>query len=246
MNSSPSWLVRLSPQSVDGPTLLICPHAGGGPVFYRALAAALFNRLTVWAVNYPGRERQVQTPLADSMHSLVNSIVDQIPRHLPGTFVLLGHSMGAFVAQEVAVQLAHQIHGVIVSAQTSPLTQQTDRELLHQANDETLLRAVESLGASPASLLQHPEFKQQLLPLLRRDFQITETHHPRTEPLHVPLIAYAGEQDTLAPPENMRSWEHLTTAEFRYRIFPGGHFYFTDDVHTVAHHLHHDVMWFPT
>ena len=151
--------------------------------------------------------------------------------------------MGAFVAQEVAVQLSHQVQGVIVSAQTPPLIQQIDRELLHQANDETLLRAVESLGASPASLLQHPEFKQQLLPLLRRDFQITETHRPRAEPLHVPLIAYTGKQDTLASPENMRSWERLTTAGFRYRIFPGGHFYFTEDVHGVADHLYHDVTW---
>ena len=61
MNSSPSWLVRLSPQPADGPTLLICPHAGGGPVFYRALAAALFNRLT-------GRELSwARTAGADSL-----------------------------------------------------------------------------------------------------------------------------------------------------------------------------------
>ena len=76
MNSSPSWLVRLSPQSADGPTLLICPHAGGGPVFYRALAAALFNRLTVWAVNYPGRERQVQRLIHKTPEPVWKSILN--------------------------------------------------------------------------------------------------------------------------------------------------------------------------
>ena len=237
-----SWLVRLSRPASDSPTLLICPHAGGCPMFYRELAAVLGDRLTVWAVNYPGRERQVRVPLPESLPALADSVAQQAIWRLPGALVLLGHSMGAVVAHEVARRLPDQVQAVIVSAHASPLAQRVDRGL-HLASDETLLQQVESLGASPTGLLRHPEFGQYLLSVLRQDFQITETHQPCTEPLDIPLVAYGGDQDLVAPPESLRSWERMTTARFRWRIFPGGHFYFLGDLAATATQLHHDVMW---
>lgn len=237
------WLVGLNnPSKAGGVTVVIFPHAGGGPAFYRGLGAALGERMRVCAVNYPGRERLIREPHAPSLDALVASLVEQMQGGVQGPVVLFGHSMGAIVAFEVAVSLGEQVRGLIVSGHPAPTQGSLDRGL-HRANDDELAHQVEKMGAVPEGLFQHREFRHHLIRLLRHDLRAIETHCCWEGTVGVPLVAYMGDEDTVAPPASARAWASMTSVRFRSRTFPGGHFYFTTALGSVAAALHSDVTW---
>lgn len=237
------WLVRMSsPSKASGVTVVIFPHAGGGPAFYRALAASLGEGMGVYAVNYPGRERLIREPPTPSMGVLVASLVEQVTSGVEGPVVLFGHSMGAVVAFEVAMSLGEQVRGLIVSGHPSPTEGPVGRGL-HLASEDELVHQVEEMGAVPEGLLQHPEFRYHLIRLLRHDLRVVETHRCREGSIGVPLVAYAGNEDRVASPAGVRAWASMTSVRFRSRAFQGGHFYFTTALESMAAALRSDVTW---
>lgn len=237
-----SWVVELGcPSTAGGATLVICPHAGGGPAFYRGLGAALGEGMRVCAVNYSGRERLIREPHSPSLGVLAASLVEQV-QGVQEPVVLFGHSMGAIVAFEAAMSLGEQLRGLIVSGHPAPTQGSLDRGL-HRAHDDVLVRQVEEMGAVPEGLFQHPEFRHHLIRLLRHDLRAAETHRCREGTVGVPLVAYAGEVDAVAPAADVRAWASMTSVRFRSRTFPGGHFYFTTSLDAVAAALRSDVTW---
>ena len=207
-----------SSSTVGGATLVICPHAGGGPAFYRGLGAAVGEGMRVCAVNYPGREHLIREPHAPSLSTLAAAVAQQVKEGVPGPVVLFGHSMGAIVAFEVAVGLGQQFRGVVVSGHPAPTKGSLDRGL-HRASDDVLVQEVEGMGAVPEGLFQHPEFRQHLIGLLRQDLRTVETHRCRDGSLDVPLVAYTGEEDAVVSPAGVRAWASRTSLRFRSRTF---------------------------
>jgi medium-chain acyl-[acyl-carrier-protein] hydrolase len=64
------------------------------------------------------------------------------------------------------------------------------------------------------------------LPVLRADFELVETYcDPGGEPFDFPITAFGGIGDTEILQEDLEGWSQQTTANFRLRMFPGGHFY---------------------
>src|SRR5262249_56657683 len=51
--------------------------------------------------------------------------------------------------------------------------------------------------------------------------------------LSCPIMAFTGTQDRYAGPEWIAGWRAMTTGPFRYRIFPGDHFFLLDQAAAV-------------
>lgn len=221
--------------------LLICPHAGGAPGFYRDLARYLTGRLEVWAVNYPGRERRVAEPLSGSVREMAEAIAEHIAARFPAALAIMGHSMGASIAHEVAVRLPEQIRGLVVSARNPP-TEETRTGAIHLLSDDQLVNEVESMGATPPGVLTHPELRELLLPVIRNDYRMIETYRPGlVKALTIPTYAYVGLDDATTDIEVMGGWGKVTQGSFGLRTFSGGHFYFTDHLPAMADSLVRDV-----
>jgi len=85
---------------------------------------------------------------------------------------------------------------------------------------------IQKLEGTPKEFFEYPEIQNAILPLLRADFEITDTYEYVTEsPLACPITVYGGEQDNLAAVKNLSPWELQTSAECNISIFPGGHFF---------------------
>jgi surfactin synthase thioesterase subunit/glycosyltransferase involved in cell wall biosynthesis len=207
-----------------GRTLLFCfPYAGGGTMFYRSWRDRLAEVATVCAVRLPGRESRLNEPPFERMGTLVDALAGAIVAHIDTEFVFFGHSMGAAIAFELARR--YPPRALYVSAARAPRFR-LNYEPPPEPDDSTLIDELRRLEGMPADVLESEELMQIALPAIRADSKLYRNY--RYEPgerLDVPIFAYRGANDPHIRREHIGPWADETTAEFRRREFPGGHFF---------------------
>jgi surfactin synthase thioesterase subunit len=99
---------------------------------------------------------------------------------------------------------------------------------MHELSDELLLTRLVEMGGMPARINELPNFRDQMLRLVRSDLRAVQSYRPNPGRalLDAPLTVFAGTEDMLAPPGAMSGWSAETTREFRQKSFGGGHFHF--------------------
>jgi len=137
---------------------------------------------------------------------------------------VFGHSLGARVAFEVAKRLGTRVGHVFVSACPAPdLTVRNPRADLE---DDALLVELEGLGATPPGVLADRELLDLLLPIIRADLVLAETYRASaTQPIDVPVTAFAGKEDTDVPVVDVGEWRRFTRKEFRLQEMEGNHMF---------------------
>lgn len=222
---------------------VVCfPWCGAGASVYRHLAERLPPDLEVLAVQLPAREdRYVETPLR-RMEAVVAQVLGELASFGDAPLVLFGHSMGAVVAHEVAhalrARLGREPELLVVSGHGAPTQRRLDSALWHDASEEQLLRNLGTLGGTPQALLADPAMMRMLLPAVRADYEVLESHVcPPRAPLRCPVVACCGRQDTAVTAEGVTAWRELTRGPFVEHWFDGGHFHLRDDARPLAEAL---------
>ncbi|MER7165767.1 alpha/beta fold hydrolase [Micromonospora sp. NPDC000207] len=229
----------------DAPTLLYCvPHAGGGAAFFRPWRAALAPEVGLCPVVLPGRESRVRERPMTTVDQIVPPLAQAIRDHADRPYAILGHSMGAVVAYEVARRLSltgREPSRLFVSGRRAPHLP-ARRAPRHDLPRDEFLPAVAALGGTPPEILRQPDLMGVFLPGLRADFTVNETYQPMPgPPLTCPVSALTGSTDPEVEVTEMRAWAQVTTGPYRLRVFPGGHFYLAGPPPEVADALRADL-----
>uniref|UniRef100_UPI000A376FAE thioesterase II family protein n=1 Tax=Streptomyces sp. NRRL B-24572 TaxID=1962156 RepID=UPI000A376FAE len=211
---------------------LVCaPHAGGTAFAYRGWPAGLPGDTEVYAVQYPGRQDRLGEPAATTMDELVRPVADALEPFVGEPLALFGHSMGAVVAYEVTLELERR-HGQVVdllAVSGSRAPHHRERHDRHELDDADLVDELRRLNDSFGDLLDSPELLELVLPSIRADFGVVARYgRTQSEPVRAPLLALGGTEDPDVSPEDLRRWRACAGASFGTRLFPGGHFYLTD------------------
>lgn len=235
------WLVCFNPQPSARLRLFCFSYAGGSAHAYRQWAEGLPSGIEILSIQLPGRGARLFEPLYTSLASIIDDICRELLPYLNRPFVFFGHSMGALISFEVARHLRacglpRPLH-LFVSGRGGP--RQRDRELnLSSLPDDELVERLRAFNGATAELLDNAELMRMMLPTIRADFQICETHVYQTKPpLDCPISAFGGLDDSEVPRERLESWRNETTEGFRLQMFPGGHFYLHSAEATLLHAL---------
>ncbi|MGW1373986.1 thioesterase II family protein [Streptomyces sp. NPDC002446] len=226
------WLRRLGPQPAGAARVVCFPHAGGGAGAYRPLARALAAAPgtaggcphEVLAVQYPGRHDRVGEARIEDLRRLAAGAHEALAPLTGRPLTLLGHSMGALVAYEVARLLERAgtppVH-LLVAGAWAPA--RVGGGTVHLRDDAALIEEIRRTEGTDPRLLASPELLAAALPVVRGDYKAVETYRHRPgPPLRTPLTALVGDADPLVSIEDAAAWREHTTGDFRLRILPGG------------------------
>src|SRR5919202_584087 len=185
------WLAHM-PEGT-GPVVVCFPFAGGGASAFAAWRRALQPDLCVCAVQPPGREgRSAEARFRD--YPAFRDALSQalLPVLVGRRAVFYGHSLGAWVAWDVARALSAAGTaplGLIVGAQRAPSCPYPFRHESTMADSE-LAGFLSRFDGLPAGLTD--SFIQWMLPLVRDDLRLCETHPTTNVKENFPIGALGG------------------------------------------------------
>jgi pyochelin biosynthesis protein PchC len=242
-----TWLRAFGPAPESAPVVVALPHAGGSARDFAALARELSPAVDLRGVQYPGRQDRFHENCATSVDELADNVAAVVAAlHGEGrTVTLLGHSLGAIVAFEVARRAGAgqggRVAALVVSARPAPSRQPPSN--VHALDDERFVSELQQVGCPGVGMLADPGLRGLVLPMLRADFALAETYEYRPgAPLDCPVLALCGDADPTVEPEEMPHWAEHTRGRFVATTVPGGHFSFMADGSGLATHIEDFVV----
>jgi surfactin synthase thioesterase subunit len=206
------------------------PYAGGGAAAYFRLRRQMPALIDLVPILLPGREGRIADSPHDDMRAMVIEIADSIAPHVERPFALVGHSMGAWIAFELARELRRRGEPLpcvlVATASPAPQRQRTDTPIHTLPDDELVVEMSRRFGGIPAEVQGNQELMQLLLPAVRADMRLVETYeYIKETPLAIDVIALGGADDRAVSPTAIGEWRQQTTKAFTSRLWPGGHFF---------------------
>lgn len=209
-------------------TVFALPHAGGGASAYREWAGAFGPDIQFCPLQLPGREHRIAEPPFTKIGAMADACLGAISPYWDRPFVLMGHSLGARVAFEMAVRLPNltgaRFVGLIASACPAPdiPTGMRASTLPAKALGEQLRR----LGGTAEEILRDGAAFAAHEPAIRADFGIGESYFRDDRVrIAVPALTIAASDDGHVGAAAVHGWERFTTGPVRHETVAGGHFF---------------------
>ena len=205
------------------------PHAGGAASSFRTWQQHLPYGMEVCPVQLPGRSPKRDSRPPTGVVDLVPDLAEALLPALDVPFALVGNSMGALIAYELARHLRRNSLPAptrLVVAGAKPPGGAALMPAVSHLPDAEFGRAMQARhGGLPTEMLEDPQFAAIYLPVLRADMAMVETYIPAPgPPLTCPVSAYIGAGDTVTGPEEIDGWAAVTSGRFDRRVLPGDHF----------------------
>ena len=240
-DSPTRWVHYRLPRRDPAVRLFCIPHAGAGASAYVAWRNGFPDWIEVCPVQLPGRENRYGEPVPDDMHTLVAMLAEALEPLLDRPVALFGHSMGALIAYELAVQWMNgggPVPRHLFLSGCLPPHRMEDRTLAGEEDGE-LLDLLRSYNGMDPALLGAEEFVDFIVPVFRRDLRLVDSfvRNPAQPPLPCPVTVFSGVEDPFVDPEQAAEWEAYAGGGFQLRLFAGDHFYLRDSKDDIIGHI---------
>lgn len=247
------WVIRPRPNPKAALRMFCFPFAGGNAATYRAWPELLPPEVELCAVQLPGRGARLREQPFRQIEPLVAALLPALQPFLDRPFVLFGHSMGSLIAFELCRALRQlrrpgPLH-LFVSGRFAPQLPDPDPPCYALPEPE-FIQELRRLQGTPEEVLNNPDLLELVLPLLRADFELSETYrYLPGPPLGCPISAFGGAEDHEVSAAGLDAWREQTRSTFRARTLPGDHFFLvprqaellaavSEDLAHLLRHLH--------
>ncbi|MCL2933156.1 MAG: alpha/beta fold hydrolase [Trichodesmium sp. MAG_R03] len=102
------WIAYHKPKPNASIRLFCFHNLGGSASMYRQWSDALLPEIEVLPIQLPGREQRLQEQPFTDFASLIEILADFLSPYLDKPFAFFGHSMGSYIAFELACVLEKQ------------------------------------------------------------------------------------------------------------------------------------------
>jgi medium-chain acyl-[acyl-carrier-protein] hydrolase len=210
---------------------LICfPYAGGGAYQYRSWSGRLPHDVDLYAMQLPGHEDRIREEPFHSLDDAVTALSEDLVALLDGPFAIFGHSLGAIIGAEVALQLESERglrpeHMFASGSPGLPSVSPTRRPI-HNLPDNELLEHIRQLNGTAQELLADKRILGLLLRIIRSDYAILDGYtYAGHRTLSCPLTVFGGDADPTTTPTTLATWSSVTTGKTNLHMLPGSHFF---------------------
>ncbi len=225
---------------------LVClPYAGAGAAAYPELGPLAGGEIAPVVARLPGRDVRDREPPCTDFRELAGEIATAAAA-LPAPLALFGHSMGALLAFEVSRELERRDlapAALIVSGSRPPsaLADDRGRAPLDPAGFFDWMR---TQGSVPPAVLADDELRRELLGNIEVDVAVRRSYVPDREArVSVPIAAFGGTSDPVAPASALRLWGAHTRSRLLVRELSGSHFYFRERPGEFRAELRSALAW---
>lgn len=207
---------------------LFCfPYAGGNSTFYKEFKTKI-KSVTVQAFNYAGHSSRFCETQYNSPEDVIDDMIDLVLKKAKkdDTIFLLGYSMGAWVAYEVARKLTYtydfHIKKIILCAANAPGHHE---EAIHELPQSDFVNKLKEFGGMPEEVLQNKELLELVLPSIINDFRLCYeyTFDMNIPLLKCPIIAIHSDEELYA-----NEWSQYSSGKATVHHFEGNHFFILD------------------
>ena len=199
--------------------------SGGSKYSFRDLQANISEAVEVINLELPGRGSRINEPLLYSFKEMLSDIHGQIRVDSGEPFALYGHSLGAYLAYESAVNLnkagGNMPVRLFVSGVNAPTIKRQFDEI---PDDKTFLENLLSMGGIPHEVANNQDMLDFCLPILKADFTGLSSYKCSNHKLDMPITVFAGDKDSTYE-RGLNKWAELTNAATEINLYSGNHFF---------------------
>ncbi|MGH4117873.1 thioesterase II family protein [Clostridium sp.] len=211
--------------------IFIIPHAGGISSSYMRYRLIFKEKYDVILIELAGRGGKSKIPFYVDLDEAAQMISKEIEEsiHVEEEYIILGHSMGAWIAYEVYYKLLEK--GVnmpitmIFSGNEPPTEVKEDDKICH-LSDDLFIQKIVRLGGTSKELFENQMFRQLFLPILRGDYTVIESYVPKERMAKIDrdIIVMGGKADKELT-DKLELWSDYTSGRCFVKYFEGDHFY---------------------
>ena len=212
--------------------IVIFPPAGGAsPGMRDWVDQCKRNHMPVKLMAYPGHFEDLATPPVDSIEHLSECLLSRLESVAKQPLVLLGHSLGGYVAFETGIKLIQKgcsVAGLVVCASRSPML---PRLALSELDDAAIIERLEREGGDFEVLRSHSELLDLALRAVRRDLALAEAYADVCQNSNANKILQAtglgiwGAEDSIAGEQSSQYWAQRIGGRYHSHTLPGcGHY----------------------
>ena len=213
-------------------SLIAFPFAGGSSPAFNALFDYFPPDWRMTVIDPPGNPWTAGQPLED-VGELASLFLKFLPVDMFRGAILLGHSLGAYIAFEVASRLIAfdaAPKGLVLQAARPPQLAEHD-ESLADLDDQALHRRLRHAGDITSS--EQLDLITDFLPCIRAGLRAFENYRPLRSPLPIPSLVLAGSKDPLCELSWMGLWrQYLSLCELG--VIEGHHFFLNSNPQACA------------
>jgi len=256
-----SWLVKVGARAAARARLFCFPFAGGGSAIYRNWPQSLDPAIEVIAVEPPGRLSRINEEPVVTMTDFVDRLTDEMQPLLDRPFAFFGHCLGGLTMYETARRLIHSTEARpshLFASGARPPDRIDDQGSFEERLTEDLLKLADFRIHLPpyaqpddvfAELIRHfqitateqlledPELRGIMLPVIRAEFQMANDYQFRPEPpWDIPITCFMTRNDPYVSRRHAFGWGRFTSTRFQVYMRDGVHFAVVDDsafIHSV-------------
>ena len=211
--------------------LFCLPFAGGNKYSYREFIEKAPSFLKIVTLDYQGRGTRMQDALVTDINEMVNDVFGQVsPLIGQQDYAIYGHSLGGLMAYLLTLKLVENNHKppmhIFITGTSGPSSpdrqEEKKRYLLPQ---KEFIEEIRALDGMPEEILENEELLYYFEPILRADFQASETYTYRERPpLTIPFTVVTGTEEDIEP-ENIKLWQKESIYPVDFKRLPGKHFF---------------------